>query len=285
MAIESYKTRTGTELVAEGILKGVYLNELKEKKDYGTGGKSWVPTHSVNIIVDDDKIGLGLTDKDVIRCKDSDGNYHDLVKGQKVSVVVTEKGEYNGKMQYSGFTKDVIILENVSQSDNDQQGAKSGGGGFKKDMSGVESGHAINCAIGLLAGDAADSPDAVIELAKKFHDLTKALKAEYAKKYPEVSDYDIGARVGQAVLSATQIVSEFEDVEGIARQTIEVISPAMLEYVKAVPEEEKAPAQVKKTAAKKAPAKKAAPKKESEPVDDADIPDTAFEDLDDDIPF
>lgn len=291
MAINEYKTRTGIEFAAEGILQAIYFNEIPEdqRKDYGTNGKSWIPTNRVNIVVDDVRIGLGLTDKDVLRVKDVDENYHDLVKGQKVSVVIEENGEYKGVKQWKGYASNVIILENVTQEA--QQGASKGGyTASKKDMSCIASGHAINCAIGLLAGDAADDSDAVIELAKKFHDLTSKLKKEYAEKYPDTPEYDIGARVGQGVLSATQIVADFEDVEEVARTTIDTISVAVLEYVKST-QEEKKPAVVKKTAAKKVAAKKTTSKKEATPdrVDDSDIPDGAYTtnlaDMDDDVPF
>lgn len=286
MAIKEFQTRTGTETVAEGTLNGIFFNELKEKKDYGKNGKSWIPTHSVNIIVDEDRIGVGLTDKDVLRAKDADGNYHDLVRGQKISVVITSAGEYQGKAQWAGRVSDVIIMEQVAQQQAPIQGQQKASGGFKKDMTGVESGHAINAAIGLLGGEALEDADAVIALAKKFHDLTKKLKEEYSKKFPEVSDYDIGARVGQAVLSATQIVAEFEDIEAVARVTIEQISPAVLEYVQAKPKEEKKPAAVKKTAAKKTPSKKKA-EPTPERVEDDNIPSHAFEDGvdDEDVPF
>lgn len=266
MAINEYKTRTGVELVAEGTLRGIYFNPLKEKKNYGRDGRDWFPTHSVNIIVDDDRISLGITDSETIRCKDEQENYHDLASGMEISVVVTENGEYNGKTQYQGRPASVIITKGVEKAASFS----------RKPNDGVQVGHAINCAIQMLGGDALDDNDTVIELAKKFHTLTSSLKEEYAGKNPDVSEYDIGARVGQGVLSATHIVGEFGDVEAVARNTIENLAPAIEAFVK---EGKASPAAVKKTPEKKTAAKKAA--KKATPAPENESPD----DMDDDIPF
>lgn len=284
MAMTEYKTRTGIETVAEGELKAIFFNELKTKKDYGTNGKSWIPTHSVNIIVDEDRISLGLTDKDVLRVKDAEGNYHDLTKGQKISVVVEPNGEWQGVQQWQGRTSDVIVLEQAPAGQQASGGSQKAYTPQKRDNSGMSTGHAINVAMNVL-GDVSN-PEAIIEAAKKAHDLTTKMKEEYAGKNPDMSEYDLGAMVGQSVLSASHYAESVEDIEDIARQTLDVVVPAVSEYVKGTKEAPKTA--VKKTATKKTVAKKTTKKAEPTPsrVDDDDIPESAFvDDLDDDIPF
>ena len=285
MALEEFKnpkTRK-VEYIISGVVSAIYFNELKTKKDYGKDGKSWVPTHSVNIVVDGDKVGLGLTDKEVIRVKDTDNNYHDLLKGMEITIPVTI-GDYNGKPQYSGFSSGVTIVS----MDGVAQAAQSGGfkqpaTTTKRDMSGVHTGHAINVAMNVLA-DVEDT-DAIVEAAKQAHDLTTKLKEEYAEKNPSMSDYDLGAMVGQSVLSASHYVESVEDIEEIARQTLDEVVPQVSEYIKG------GKSTPKKTVAKKTVAKKTVVKKSkeatSERVDDEDIPDQSFNQSigEDDIPF
>lgn len=271
------------QTIVSGVISAIYMNELKNKKDYGKDGKSWIPTHSVNIVVDGVKVGLGLTDKEVLRVKDVDDNYHDLVKGLEITVPVTV-GEYNGKPQYNGFSSGITVVS----TDGVQAAAQAPKEGFKqpytaskRDMSGVHTGHAVNVAMNVLGS--VDDADEIIKFAKEAHDLTNKLKSEYAERNPDMSDYDVGASVGQAVLSASHYVEAVADIEDIARQTLDVVVPAVSAYVKG---EEKAKPAPTKTVAKKAVKK--ATRKEATPerVDDDDIPQTSFDDnLDEDIPF
>lgn len=269
-------------LLAEGIVEGVFFNELKNIKTYaGQDGKSWTPTHSINIVVDGTRISLGLTDKDKIRAKDVDGEYQDVVKGVEVSVVIEENGEYKGVTQYQGRTSGITVLD-VSGAQQPQQ--SSGGGkqqSFqKKDMSGVHTGHAINVAINVVGG--LDDPGKIINYAKKAHDLTTSLKKEYAEKNPSLSDYDVGAMVGQSVLSASHYADTVAEIEPLARQTLDEIVPVVSEYVK---DGEKGSKVEKKAPAKKTT--KTTKKQVTEaPMEDDEIPEDAYEDqYSDDIPF
>lgn len=252
MSIQKVKDpRTKKEIVlVEGKITGIYFNELKTIKTYAN---DWTPTHSVNIVVDGSKVGLGLTDREVLSAKDADDAWHDLVKGVEVSIEVVE-GEYNGKPQYNATTKDVLVVDaSGAETAQQTQSAAPKQTYAKKDMSGVSTGHGINMAFNLLAGEAVDNAEGVIELAKKCHDLTQSLKAEYATKNPDMSEYDLGAMVGQSVLSASN-VTDFDSLEAVARDTLDKIVPQVSAYVKGVVEE-KASAP-KKTVAKKTVAKK-----------------------------
>lgn len=278
-----------TFLEASGVVSAVYYNELKDKKSYPNPQKGtvWTPTHSVSIVVDGNKISLGLFEKTEkktdLRCKDADDNYHNLERGAEVSIVVEEGEPYNGKPQYNARSGDVLILTPApAQSANVPAGA-SAAPYQKKDMTGVRVGHAINVAINVLGLATAEE---LIEAAKAANDLTEKLRAEWKEKNPSLSDYDLGAMVGQAVLSASSYVESVDTIEEYARQTLEVIAPAVTEYIKAqsAPAKPKAPA-VKTPAKAKAPAKaKSAPVKAESPSGVSDGP-SGFDDFDQDIPF
>ena len=285
MALEEFKnpkTRK-TEYVISGKVTAIYFNELKEVKDYGRDGKSWRPTHSVSIVVDGDKVNLGLTEKEVIRVRGLDGDYMDLAKGMEITVSVN-KSEYNGKPQYGGYTKDITVIstEGVEKAAaaSAQQFSKPYAAA-KKDFSGIYTGHAINVAMNVL-GNISD-PSRVIETAKEAHTLTNKLKSEWAEKHPDMSEYDLGASVGHAVLSASLFVNFVADIEGLARTTLEVIVPAVSSFVKGEVSESEEPA--KTATVKKAPKKVAKKPDPVVEVDDSDIPESSFDDTEDDIPF
>jgi len=286
MAIEQQKDpRTKKPfLEASGNVKGVYLNELKVIKTYpGTKGQSWTPTHSINLVIDDDRISLGLFEKTekrpIPRAKDADGNYHDLAAGAQVSVVIEEGEPYNNKPQYKAVLGDVLILEPAPVKEAAPAAGAQQASYKPKDMTGVRVGHATNVAINALGLASAEE---IIAAAKEAHELTERLNAEYKEKNPKASDYDIGASVGQAVLSASRFVDKVSDIEQFARITLDEIVPAVTEFVKNgnVPKEE-----VKAPAAKPQKGKaKAAPAKSESPSGASDGP-SGFDDMDDDIPF
>lgn len=267
-----------TFMEASGVVQAVYLNELKNPKTYpGTKGQAWTPTHSISIVVDGDKISLGLFEKTDKRegptAKDADDNWHPIAKGAEVSVVVTRGEDYNDKPQYSAFSSDVLILVPAPAQAASGSGGSAAAPYVKKDMTGVKVGHAINVAINVLGLATADE---LIEAAKAANDLTEKLRTEWKEKNPSLSDYDLGAMVGQAVLSASSYVESVDTIEEYARQTLEVVAPAVTEYIKGQSEPKKTVAV--KTPAKKAPAKKAPAKAETAAP-------SGFDDMDDDIPF
>lgn len=275
MAVELIRDpRTRKEVTfISGKIDGVFFNELKQQKTYAGPNGPWTPTHSASIIVDGDRVSFGLTDKEKINSKDADGNYHELTRGMEVSVEITEVGEYNGKPTYNSKASRVTVLD-VSGAQQPQQ--SSGGGkqqSFqKKDMSGVHTGHAINVAINVVGS--LDDAGKIINYAKKAHDLTTSLKKEYAEKNPSLSDYDVGAMVGQSVLSASHYADTVAEIEPLARQTLDEIVPSVSEYVKGGEKENKVE--------KKAPAKKTTKTTKKQvteaPMEDDEIPGDAFED-------
>lgn len=120
-------------------------------------------------------------------------------------------------------------------------GGSKGTGTFKKDNSGMETGHALNGALNLRRSGLTIPP--VIEVAKVVHDVTKLLKSDALKDPANkgMSDYDIGAMCGHAVLNATRDVEvgdndNPEEITGklltYARALMAEVVPAVSAYVK-----------------------------------------------------
>jgi|SRR5690606_9183809 len=266
-------------LLATGVVEGVFFNELKQKKTYAGPNGPWTPTHSINLIVDGHRIGLGLTEKTSLRAKDVDDQYQDVVKGTEVSVVVEEGTEYKGTMQYNSRSSQITVITPApAETAQQQSGGKSNFSGQKRDNSGVETGHALNGGLNLVRGGIDIE---VVEASKLVHTLTVELKKEYAEKNPEMSEYDVGAMVGHAVLNATRDAEKIEQVEEIARQLLDDVVPAVSSFVKGTKTEKTDP----KTS-KKPNTRQKAPKveKEPEPVENTEQDVDSFED-DEDVPF
>lgn len=236
MAIEVIKDpRTGNEMtIIKGKVTGVFLNELKTTRTYSGG---FTPTHTIKLVVDGKEyIGLGLTDKkENPRAKDKNDKYHTIDVGMEVDVEV--QVEHNGKYtNYNALPKNVIILDTSvekkeqSTSTNKTYSKKSN---YKKDNSGVETGHALNGAMNLLGGKMTD-PEEYLELAKKVHDITVKVKAKHKENNPDLDDYSVGASAGNAVLNACTLLTKtkVDQVEEKALSFLEKFSAPMLEYVK-----------------------------------------------------
>lgn len=263
MAVEAFKDpRTGKiSKFVKGVVEGIYFNELKSPKTYTANGRQWTPTHSITIVVDGVRISLGLTEKSAVNVKDENDQWVELARGMEISVDVDE-GEYNGKPQYGSRSSNITILstEGAIQESSNQKGSSPQFS--SKRGEGVSVGHAINVAMNVLR-DLTD-PSAIVENAKGAHTLTTRLKEEYASENTDMSEYDVGARVGQAVLSASHYVESVADIEALARQTLTYIVPQVEEFVRNGGDVESK--ETPKKVTKKAPAK-------------------TVEDLEDDIPF
>lgn len=120
-------------------------------------------------------------------------------------------------------------------------GGSGKGGGFKKDNSGMETGHALNGALNLRRNGLTMPP--VVEIAKVVHDVTKHLKLDAAQDPANkgMSDYDLGAMVGHAVLNATRDIQVGEDdnpeeitgkLLAYARGLMSEVVPGVSAYVK-----------------------------------------------------
>lgn len=300
MAITRTKLRGKEMILIEGKVDGFYINEIPADKIKSYAGKdgAWTPTHRYNLVVAGERISLGMGDKDgvsdrqQIRSKDNDGNYHTLAKGLEVSVEVTENGEYNGKTQYQATASKVVVLDATGAV---QTVARAASGGAPqqaytakpKDTTGISTGHAINGAMNfLLTWGVEPNNDNIVRYATSVHNITEKMKAAGKIKYPDMSEYDLGAMVGHSVLNACKLVGTDQDfesgVEGIAGDFLENVVPVVQKHIK---DGKAAPAAPKTTRA--APKKPSATKAKAvqEQVVEADSVNPSFDDMDDDIPF
>ena len=210
-----------------------------------------------------------------------------IQEGDEVKVVVKEtvKGDktyYNAKR-----TGIKLVKKNATPGQAPQQQASGGSANSyqakPKDMSGISVGHSFNGAMNFITAFAQDnSNENIVALAKKVHDVTERVKAEYAKANPDMSAYDSGAAAGNSVLNACKLVGvdgDFEEgVYALAMDFLNNVVPEIMKHVKG--EAKPAPA-VKTTRA--APAKKNVTK--ATPVVEEQSDSGGFEDMDDDIPF
>lgn len=285
-------------LLASGKVTAVYINDIKEVKTYAGPNGPWTPTKRLKIVVDGVGIDLGMSEKDSVRAKDVDEKYHDVVKGIEVSVVIEENGEYQGKVQYKAKTSAITILD-ISGAEtapaSSAARANPAATAYKpKDNTGIRTGHAVNGAFAYFLGNGidfdfeADGP--TVRIAKLVNDVTETVVAGYKAKNPSMSEYDLGAAAGHAVLNACRIIPEVDEAEfkdtltTTATAILYNVIPAVTEYVK---EAQKAPeAKVSKPAAKKAatkakpvvkaPAKVAEDERPEPPVEEYDDPDVPF---------
>ena len=206
----------------------------------------------------------------------------------EVKVIVTEKvvGE---KTYYSAKRTSIkLVKKNATPGQAPQQQASGGSANYTakpKDMSGISVGHSFNGALNYILTFGLDnSNDFIVETAKKVHNVTERVKADYAKNNPDMSAYDTGAAAGNSVLNACKLVGvdgDFEEgVYALAMDFLSNVVPKIMAHVKGG---EKPPAPAVKTT-RAAPAKKNVTK--ATPVVEEQSNSGGFEDMDDsDIPF
>lgn len=212
--------------------------------------------------------------------------------GDEVRIELSVSEGKDGKTYYNASSSKINLVKKgegqaASGSSQDQAAKKTYA---KRDNTGVSIGHSLNGALNLVRSvEGLEYDEAtVISLAKLVHKVTTDLKDVYAKKYPDMSEYDVGASVGHSVLNATRDVSEA--TESVIREHSEWllndIVPSVSDFVKAYGKEEekaetKKPAP-KKPAAKKTVAKKSTPAPTPE-TESSEVP--AFDPDDQDAPF
>lgn len=109
-------------------------------------------------------------------------------------------------------------------------------GGYSKDTSGISCGHAINGAMLILLEEELNSDD-VVEKAKMVHTVTERLKDEYRTLNPQMSDYDLGASVGNAVLNGCKACSKLgnyseKSLEKCSKLFLDKIAVEVLAFIK-----------------------------------------------------
>lgn len=286
---------------AEGVVEFVKLDKFPEMKvSYikvaGQPDKKIESTHKASILLkekgasredDGQWIGLGevklhpehenLQVKAVIG--DAPERWVTIERGVEVALDL-KVSEYNGKTYYNSSKGKINVLsvEGVQQSApankpaGNQAPAK---GGWKKDNSGMEAGHAVNGAL-YLKRNGVDG--GVAPLAKLVHEATVQMKTEVAlQRGVDITDYDTGASVGHAILNACRDAKGEVSVGSLIESAHPILaaSDEVLAFIKAGGKgEDSTPA---KTETK--PTKPVETPKDPEPAPGAPM------DFDSDIPF
>lgn len=207
----------------------------------------------------------------------------------EVKVIVTEK-VVGDKTYYSAKRTGIKLVKKNATPGTASQTQSSLGSSTNyqakpKDMSGISVGHSFNGAMNFITAYAQDnSNENIVAVAKKVHDVTERVKAEYSKANPEMSAYDSGAAAGNSVLNACKLVGVDGDFEeGVYALAMDFLNNVVPEIMKHVKGEDKTPAPAVKTT-RAAPAKKNFTK--ATPVVEEQSNSGGFEDMDDsDIPF
>lgn len=276
----------GEIVIVSGIVERIVIKEAEQTAkniEYGV-------THIASIVVDNQWINfISLSIKEG-RTPDISVNtgtkaapkWAQVQESDEVRVVVTEtvKGDkvyYNAKK--SGIK---LVKKNATPGQLPQQQASGGSSPNytpkPKDSTGISTGHSFNGAMNYILTYGLDnSNDFIVETAKKVHNVTERVKAEYAKANPDMSAYDSGAAAGNSVLNACKLVGvdgDFEEgVYALAMDFLNNVVPKIMSHVKG--EAKPVPA-VKTTRA--APAKKNATKATpvmeplDEEMDDPELP-------------
>lgn len=254
MAIINTETdRKGkTVTYATGIVQVVNLDKFAEPKTFHYEGKAIVSTHKASLLLkakgatgrDDEGVWIGLGDIELkgnfenLQVK-VDDKYVNIERGVEVSIDIDKVDEYKGKTYYNTKKSRITVIstEGVqakAPASTGKAGASGDTGGFKKkDTSGMETGHALNGALYLKRNGVKGE---VIDLAKLVHDVTVSLKAEIAKeRNVPVTDYDLGASVGHAVLNACRDSGKAATAETLttAAKGVLVVSDEVLAFIKA----------------------------------------------------
>lgn len=188
---------------------------------------------------------LSLSDTGAV-VKDENGNEVSVVLNKEQIAQVQVGGRLAGQRAEDGT---ITAFKAYGPKGSGGTSGSVGGSksGFKKDNSGMETGHALNGALNLRRSGLTIPP--VAEVAKVVHDVTKYLKADAANDPTNkgMSDYDLGAMVGHAILNATRDiqVGENDNPEEItgkllayARDLLSTVVPPVSDYVKGVVHEQ-----------------------------------------------
>ena len=203
----------------------------------------------------------------------------------EVKVIVTEK-VVGDKTYYSAKRTGIKLLKkNATPGQQSQQSnGQSGQNSFTakpKDYTGISVGHSFNGSRSFITTWGLEpTNENLISYAKKVHNATEKLKAEYAASNPTMSAYDAGAAVGNSILNACVLVGtdvDFEEgVYNLAKDFLHNVVPEILKHVKGESKESSPPPKITRAA----PAKKAATK--AVQVEEPKFPEGDF---DIDIPF
>lgn len=285
---------------AEGVVEYVKLDKFDELKvSYikvaGQPDKKIESTHKASILLkekgagkDDAGVWIGLGDVKLhpehenLQVKQDD-NWITIERGVEVTMDV-KLNEWQGKTYYQSSKGKIFVVSTEGVQAPAPKGGKGGDSApakqpFKKrDTVGIETGHAVNGALELIRGGVKGD---AFELAGVVQSATVTLKAEVAKERGvDVTDYDLGASVGHAILNACRDHSRddvtIDEIIEAAREVL-ALSDKVAAAIRggAAPAAEPSPVTEKPKTTRKPKETVKAPDPEPEPSVD----------FDDDIPF
>lgn len=279
-----------TVTYATGIVDFVKLDKFDEPKTFHWDGKAIVSTHRASLAIkakdakpEDKGIWIGLGDIEIkegfddLRVKNGD-DWVTIEKGVEVSIDIDKVDQRGDKTYYNTKKSRITVISTegvkaaASKTSKGSESAPAKPSFKKRDTVGIETGHAVNGALELIRGGVKGD---AFELAGVVQSATVTLKAEVAKERGvDVSDYDLGASVGHAILNACRDHSRsdvtVDELIEAAREVL-LLSDKVASAIRnggAVPPEVEKPKTTRKS-------------KESNP---APAPEPAV-DFDDDIPF
>ena len=288
-----------TVTYATGIVDYVKLDKFAEPKTFQWDGKSIVSTHRASLVLKEkgakqDEKGTWISLGDIelkegyenLQVKDGD-TWITIEKGVEVSIDIDKVDTKGDKTYYNTKKSRITVLstEGVQKSAKpagNKAGADTAKSSYKKrDTVGLETGHAVNGALELIRGGVEGD---AFELAGVVQSATVTLKAEVAKERGvDITDYDLGASVGHAVLNACKDHSRDDvTVDELIEAAREVL--ALSDKVAAAIRGDQPKKEEKKETPKKE-AKKAEKKPEPKQEEPQQDPDEPPMDFDDDIPF
>lgn len=228
-------------------------------KEASVAQKKYDTTHNASIIIaaegqDDVFVNLSLKIKEgqepqirYAEGKKGSETWHTLNAGDDVKIQMKDVNKVGDKTYYQSSVSRIKVTkrnENAGSQNNAPKTTSAQSSYKKRDMTGMETGHALNGAMELVRGGSVIKDE--FELSKLVHEITVELKAEHAKeKGVDLSDYDIGASVGHAVLNACKnfkggevtkedLITESKRVLGIAEKVSQYVKGEVVEEKKEV---------------------------------------------------
>jgi hypothetical protein len=271
--------------LVEGVIEQLSVKELANDK--------FDNTHKFGIRIGDDWVNnVNVKTKEGIQpqIRINTGSkvspkWESVDVGDTVRIIVTPS-EYNGKTYYNSATSKIKLLEKgqgaPAQAQRAPQTSQGGSSNTyaKKDDTPIVAGNARTAAAAWMSRfDGVEMKEAIKFFAEVSHKARLAVK----EANPSMSDFEVGVATGQATVIAAQLCDDLDEVFDFIIEFVNDIVPFSVDVVKSL----NAPKQEVKAPVKKVAAKKATAKKEATPeqVDDVYIPDSAFDDDPDGVPF
>ena len=222
----------------EGKLEKIGVFELKDSQKTGFNADK---THQISIIVDNGPghfISVGTVEKkseyDLTWRRKIGEEYFNIFEDADIEFMYDVKDGY-----WNIRSGTLNIIKNGTKEPksysyhkaNNQNKSTSPKSTYKRDYSGIEIGHALNCGLWVSKHSLKDVSK-ILEISKNMHEITKKLKGEHKEKNPEMSDYDLGASVGNAVLNACRVGGPKDIIELNAKRILDELVPVITAYVR-----------------------------------------------------